>query len=288
MLCIHRGGEMSRIFHALEKAEKEKQEKKREVVPLQIFEERIPPRKEESIVKPREGKAEEWRLPSREETPVLMAPTHSFSGEQFRQLKAQIFFRLSNPPHIILITSAVPGEGKTLVAVNLATAISKETHRKAILIDGDLRKPSIRLGAQNHSKGLSNYLSGETTLSEILLNSDVENLRVIPAGPVSKRTPELMDSKGLERLFHSLREAGDSTYMVIDSSPILASAEPALLSRMVDGVILVVRAGRTPKASIERAVKSIDGKKILGVVFNQMDLKPASYYSQYEYGYPRR
>ena len=278
---------MSRVFRALEKAEKEKQEKTKEESSLKFFEERAPSPIEERILKPPEEKREEGRFPSREEIPILIPPTNSFGAEQFRQLKTQLFFRLSSPPHLILITSAVPGEGKTVVAVNLAMAISKEIQKKAILIDGDLRKPSIHLEKHSSAMGLSNYLSGQASLTEILLNGDVENLKVILAGTVSKRSSELIGSKGTEKLFRSLRESGDNTYVVIDSSPVLSSSEPVHLSRMVDGVVFVVRGGRTPKASIERAVQSIDRKKIIGVVFNQIDLKSSSTYSQYYHDYHR-
>ncbi|OGP74741.1 MAG: hypothetical protein A2W09_02775 [Deltaproteobacteria bacterium RBG_16_50_11] len=92
----------------------------------------------------------------------------------------------------------------------------------------------------------------------------------------------------MEELFNLLRISGDNTYTVIDSPPIISASEPALLSRMVDAVILVVRAGRAPRTSIERAIKSIDRQKIIGVVFNQMDLKPSSYYARSYHSYSRK
>src|SRR3990172_3104124 len=225
---------MSRVFRALEKAEKEKQGKTQEEPSLRIFEERAPSIEEEFILKPLKEKREEWELPPREEIPTLIPPTHSFAAEQFRQLKTQIFFKLSKPPHIILITSAVPGEGKTVVAVNLAMTISKEIQRKALLVDGDLRKPSIHLEKNPKAKGLSHYLVGKASLSEILLDSEVENLQVILAGSVPKNASELFGSKRMEELFNLLRISGDNTYTVIDSPPIISASEPALLSRMVD------------------------------------------------------
>jgi capsular exopolysaccharide synthesis family protein len=197
---------------------------------------------------------------------------HSFAEEEFRKLKTQIFHRFPNPPHSILVTSAAPEEGKTMVAVNLAVAISREIHRKAILIDGDLRKPSIHLEKSGNSKGLSNYLTDGTPLSEILTNSEMENLQIITAGPPAKKSSELIGSKKMGELMKSLNEIGDSTYIIIDSPPVISTTEPVLLSRMVDGIILVVRADRIPRESISRAIKNFDRQKMIGLVLNQIDL----------------
>jgi capsular exopolysaccharide synthesis family protein len=240
-------------------------------------------RKEEPILRFPEERIKELGLPSREEAPVLIAPSHSFAGEEFRKLKTKIFLRLPNPSHSILITSAVPQEGKTMVAVNLAMAISQEINKKAILIDGDLRKPSISLEKRHHSKGLSNYLSDGTPLSEILINSEIENLQVIMAGPPSQKSSELIGSKRMGELLKSLSEFGESTYIIIDSSPIISTTEPILLSETVDGIILVIKANRTPREVIQRSVKSLDRQKIIGVVFNQIDSKLPAHHYQYDH-----
>jgi non-specific protein-tyrosine kinase len=279
---------MSRVYRALEKAEEEKRRKGRQEAPIKVFEEKAALKKEEPILKFAEERIEGLRLPSKEEVPVLIVPPHSFAEEEFRKLKTQIFHRLPNPPHSILITSAAPQEGKTMVAVNLAMAISKEIHRKAILIDGDIRKPGIHLEKSKNVKGLSNYLSDGTSLSEILINSEIENLRIIMAGPSSSKSSELIGSKRMGELLKSLSESGENTYILIDSPPIISTTEPTLLSKMVDGIILVVMADRMPRESIQRAVKSVDRQKIIGIVFNQIDLKSSSYYSKSYYGYHRK
>jgi capsular exopolysaccharide synthesis family protein len=282
---------MSRVYRALEKAEEEKRQKVKEELSFKVFEEKSVLKKEPPALKfPEEkiekiGKIKELGLPSKEEVPVLVVPPNSFAEEEFRKLKTQIFLRLPNPPHSILVTSTAPGEGKTTVSVNLAMAISKEIHRKVILIDGDLRKPSIRLEQSQNAKGLSNYLSDGTPLTEILLNSQIENFRIIMAGPSTNKSSELIGSKRMEELLKSLSESEENTYIVIDSPPIIATTEPTVLSKMVDGIILVVMADRMPRESIQRAVKSIDRKKIIGIVFNGIDLKRSNYYSKYYYKY---
>jgi capsular exopolysaccharide synthesis family protein len=278
---------MSRVYRALEKAEEEKKQKVKEEPSLRVFEEKSFLKKEAPTLEfPEEKitkieKIEELGVPPKEEVPVLIVPPNSFAEEGFRKLKAQIFHRLPNPPHSILITSTGPQEGKTTVAVNLAMAISKEIHTKAILIDGDIRKPGIHLEGSKNVKGLSNYLSDGTPLSEILINSEIENLRIIMAGPSSSKSSELIGSKRMGELVKSLSKSGENTYILIDSPPIISTTEPTLLSKMVDGIILVVKADQMPRESIQRAVKSIDRQKIMGIVFNQIDLKPSGYYSKY-------
>ena len=279
---------MSRIYRALEKAEEEKRQEIKVEPSLKVFEEKSKVFEEKSLLKKEpptlkfpEEEVEKWGLPSKEEVPVLMVPSNSIGEEEFRKLKTQIFLRSPNPPHSILVTSTAPEEGKTMVAVNLSRAISQEIHKKAILIDGDLRKPSIHLEKSQNAKGLSNFLSDGTPLSEILINSEIENLQVIMAGPSTPKSSELIGSKRMAELLKFLREFGDNTYIVIDSPPIMSTSEPALLSKMADGIILVVRSGRTQRESIQRAIKSIDHQKIIGVVFNQIDIKPSGYYSEY-------
>ena len=279
---------MSRIYRALEKAEEEKRQNVKEEPSLKVFEEKVVLKKEAPTLKFPEEKIETLVLPSKEETPILIVTPQSFAGEEFRKLKTQIFHRLPNPPCSILVTSATPEEGKTMVSVNLAITISKEIHGKTILIDGDLRKPSIHLAKSKNSKGLSNYLSDGTPLSEILVNSGIENLQIMTAGHPTNKPSELIGSKKMGELLKSLNKLGDNTYILIDSPPIISATEPTLLSKIVDGIILVVRADRTPRETIQRAVKSIDRQKIIGIVFNQIDIKSSHYYSKYYYKYYRK
>ena len=280
MRCAPLGEEMSRVYRALEKAEKEKKEGVEEGPSVRILEEK-PSIQAESTPEPRKGKkTTELKLPPKEETPLLKATPDSFSAEEFKKLRTHIFHHASQP-HSILVTSAGPGEGKTMVAVNLATAISQEFQKKAILIDADLRKPGIYIESHPDSKGLSDYLSNQTLLSEILLDSGTENLRVILSGASTPKGAELIGLKKMRDLFASFRESsGEDTYVIVDSSPLLSTSEPALLSKMVDGVILVVMAGQTQRDSIQRAIKSIDRQKIIGVVLNQTALKSVDSYSK--------
>jgi protein-tyrosine kinase len=271
---------MSRVYRALEKVEEERRQMLEEPS-LKVVEEKAVLKKEGPSLEFREEKIEKLGLPPKEVAPVLIVPPHSFSGEAFRKLKTQIFLHPGNSPRTILVTSAAPQEGKTLVAVNLAVAISKEIHSNAILVDGDLRRPGIHLEKSMSAKGLSNYLSDGIPLSEVLVKSEIEKLQIILAGASTRKSSELIRSKKMEELLKLLKEFGDNTYVVIDSPPIMATSDPSLLSKMVDGIILVVRAGYTTRESVQSAIKSIDRQKIIGVVFNQIDIRPSTYFSEY-------
>lgn len=271
---------MSRVYRALEKVEEEKKQKVEEPS-VRVFEEKTVLRKDRPALEFHEMKTEKLGPPPEDIAPVLIVPPHSFGAEAFRKLKTQIFLHPGNSPRTILVTSAAPQEGKTLVAVNLAVAISKEIHSNVILVDGDLRRPGIQLEKRKRTKGLSSYLSDGIPLSEILVNTDIEKLQIIPAGSSTRKSSELIRSNKMGELLECLKEFGDNTYIVIDSPPIMATADPSLLSKMVDGIILVVRAGYTSRESVQNAIKSIDRQKIIGVVFNQRDVRPSTYFSEY-------
>ncbi len=275
---------MSRVYRALEKAEEEKK-KTAKGSPLKVFEEKMISRETVPVLKKQTETFNDLKLPRSDEASFDLVSLNPFAMEEFRKLKTQVFHRLPNPPHSILITSAVPGEGKTTVSLHLAKAISFEIHKKAILIDSDLRKPAIHFDGLQHAKGLTDYLSDNVPLTDVLLDSGTANLRVILSGPTSQRSTELIGSKRMEELLTSLKATGDSTYILIDSSPIISTSEPVLLSKMVDAIILVVLADQTPRETIQRAIKSLGTQKIIGIVLNRVDVKTSKDYSKYYYKY---
>jgi len=315
---------MSRVYRALQKAEREKEEKPREehrteerrmeedtreeyraeerrTEEHRTEERRMEERRAEeqhgatvkeknvaridqAILRYPEIKVERHEFSPEDEATVLIAPPDSFAAEQFRKLKIQMFHVSPNPPHIILVTSTTPDEGKSTVSFNLALSISQEIQKKAILVDADLRRPSVLFKKHKATRGLSNYLSERIPLAEILIRFE-ENFWIVPAGPSSRKSSELIGTKRMTELLASLREFGEETYTIIDSPPILSTSEPAMLTKMADAVILVVKADQTPRESIRRAVQIIDRQKIVGVVFNQVELKALGYYSKYYHRY---
>jgi capsular exopolysaccharide synthesis family protein len=272
---------MSQVYRALEKAEREKQEEAEGESRLNVFNEgKIFGGEElhQEYIKEGAGALE---FPFKKGS-ILISPPNSFGAEQFKKLRTHIFHQSAISPHSMLITSSIPQEGKTIVAVNLAIAISHEINKKVILIDADLRKPKIYIEGFENSKGLSNYLEDEIPLSEILKNSDEEKLWVIPAGKPSSKPSEIIGSKKMKELLKSLHELFEDAYIVIDSPPILATPEPILLSNLVDGVIMVVKADHTPKGAVRKAIGLIGREKIIGIVYNQKDAKySVNYYNGY-------
>ena len=277
---------MSRIYRALEKLEEEKKKKEieKEEPSVELFKEKDDLVKQESNIKLPKGEVERPRLPPREEAPLLIVKPGTIEAEEFRKLKTQIFNVSPSPPHIVLVTSTTPDEGKSMVAFNLALSISQEIQKKAILIDADLRKPSVLFKKHKVPKGLSNYLSDRIPLAEILFRFE-ENFWIIPAGPSSRKSSELIGARRMKELLASLREYGDENFIIIDSPPLLLTTDPVLLSKMVDGIIMVVMADRTPRESVRRAMHSIDRNKIIGIVLNQVEKESASYYGKYYHKY---
>lgn len=189
------------------------------------------------------------------------------ADEEFHRLRTRIFLRSPNA-QTILVTSSVPEEGKTVIAVNLALAISHQPPKRAILIDGDLRKPSALSEEYREYKGLSNYLSEDISVSEVLIKTEATNLWIIPAGAPTKNASELIGSERMNVLLASLRNSNDDTYVIIDSPPILLASEPMLFSKVADSVVLVI-SENIQGSVLQRALKSLDQQKILGIVLNQ-------------------
>jgi protein-tyrosine kinase len=222
----------------------------------------------------------------------------SMTAEQFRRLRAWII-KPGRDESIktILVTSAMKGEGKSLIAINLAITVAVELHSNALLVDCDLRNPSLsRWFGFQEQKGLSNYLMGEAELPDLLVKTAINKLSILPGGSIQENPVELITSNKMKSLVQDLRARYDDRYIIIDSSPLLATTEPSVLNNMVDGIIFVIRAGVTPRESVQQALKVLDKQKILGVVLNSQEFKTQAltrryfgtdrYYSHYEhYGY---
>jgi exopolysaccharide/PEP-CTERM locus tyrosine autokinase len=207
----------------------------------------------------------------------------SIVAEQFRKLRTDLFRpSLQNPPKTILVTSAFSGEGKSLIAINLAISIAIELHSHAVLIDCDLRNPTLtRWFGLHESKGLSDYLLGQKELPDLLVKTQVDKLSLLCGGTSQDNPVELIGSKRMEVLLQELKSRYEDRYIILDSSPVLATTEPNVLDKMVDGIILVIRAGETPRDSVQQAIKLLKTEKIIGVVLNDMEFKSSALHSRY-------
>src|SRR5215472_12524615 len=210
-------------------------------------------------------------------------------SEAFRALRtALLLSQAGHPPQVILVTSALPREGKTTAAANLAVTLA-QLGDKTILLDADLRKPGVgrllNLAADKHA-GLSSYLAGVSTLDLVTVpHPAIPNLVAIPTGPLPPNPADLLSSHKLAEAIAQLRE--NYKFVIIDSPPIMAATDAVILSVQADGVLLVVRSGETPKEAFTRTRGLLNSVKchLLGVVLNAVNPSAPDYYYSYRY-YP--
>lgn len=170
----------------------------------------------------------------------------------------------------ILITSARPGEGKTVTAINLAFALAKEHQQTVVLVDGDLRKPSMAdyLGiAVKH--GLSDFFLNNTPLDQIMLWPGVDKLALVPGRQAISDSAELIGSPAMEELVREMKDRYLNRYILFDFPPLLGVADTLAFMPYVDCVLMVVEAGKTPSADIVQAQSLIPEEKLLGLVLNK-------------------
>jgi capsular exopolysaccharide synthesis family protein len=210
-------------------------------------------------------------------------------SEAFRALRTSLLLsQADHPPQVILVTSALPREGKTTAAANLAVTLAQLGDR-TVLVDADLRKPGIgrllNLGSSKYA-GLSSYLAGASSLDLVTVpHPVVPNLSAIPTGPLPPNPADLLSSHRLVEAIAELRTK--FKFIVIDSPPIMAATDAVIVSVLTDGVLLVVRSGETPKVAFSRThdlLNSVNAR-ILGVVLNAVDSGAPDYYYSYRY-YP--
>jgi polysaccharide biosynthesis transport protein len=216
---------------------------------------------------------------------VTQVRPQSQMAESYRALRTSLLLsNLGAPPRVIMVTSALPQEGKTTTSINCAVVLAQKGVR-VLLIDADLRRPSIHktLGMGPRS-GLSNVLTGSTTLEQAITRTSIlPNLFVLPAGTPPPNPAELLASSNMRDVLAQLREQYD--HIVVDTPPSLSVTDAVVLSPRADAVILVIRSGQTKKQSLRRArdILTQVGAKVIGVLLNAVDLSSPDYYYYYEY-----
>jgi len=202
-------------------------------------------------------------------------------AEAFRTMRAALAMISGGGKHrVFLITSAIPGEGKTFTSSNFAASLAQQDFR-TLLIDADLRKPSVSklLFRENLKPGLSEVLMGTADVAEATVATEVPNLWVIPAGGIAPNPSELLAQPQVGQLIEKLR--GDYDRVVIDSSPVLAVRDPLLLAKYVDAACLIVRAGHSPSKATTQAVRLLSeaDAPAAGVVLNSVRQGSGAYYA---------
>ena len=215
---------------------------------------------------------------------VVHSDPKSVGSEAFRTLRTNLHFTSPDRDlRSILMTSSGPSEGKSTVIANLAVAFSQSGHR-TLLIDCDLRKPTVhKIFGMHNAPGLTSYLVGEVGLDKIIRDTGIPNLSVIPSGPVPPNPAELVGSKVMKDCVEWATQEYDM--VLIDAPPIVAVTDAAILSTLVDGVLLTVHSGKVPREMAQHAKSLLDkaNARILGVVLNRINPKEQRSYQYYYY-----
>ncbi|TKB25008.1 polysaccharide biosynthesis tyrosine autokinase [Desulfopila sp. IMCC35006] len=201
----------------------------------------------------------------------------SYLPEVFKTLRSRILHPLDGRtmPKTIMITSALPKEGKSFVTANLGISLARGLDQHALLVDCDLRKPAMaKMFGLNNSRGLVDYLLDEAALPELIAKIAIKSLSVLPSGKPPANPAELLGSTRMAALVEELSSRYEDRIIIFDTPPLLVAAESSVLAGQVDAVILVVRQSCSGRAQIQKIVNIIGEERILGVVFNDQYINP--------------
>lgn len=267
---------MGKFFDALSKSEKERKKNNQGVT--------ISPNSEE----PEEY---EFSLYSNkqelDEKIITYHQPQTYDAEQFRIMKTGLFFSgKEGAPQTIMITSAEPNEGKSFVSANLAVTFAKSVDSHVLLIDCDLRNPTVHkvFGISDEMPGLSELLSKKIDIKTALCKTPIDKLTVLPGGSIPHNPTELLSSSRMVELIDEVKSRYSDRYIIIDSPPPLLTAETIAVSSLVDGVIIVVRHEKTNRNTVKKVVDMFPKDKIVGLVLNQYDARVDQYYGIGKYG----
>jgi len=213
----------------------------------------------------------------------------SYIREEYKNFRALLLNKLkSKGCNVIAVSSATSGEGKTLTASNLAITISQGIHESVLLVDGDMKKPSIhKLFGIEKCPGLSNYLEGNAETKDLFKKTGFDKLSVITSGNEVMQSSELINSDRMRGLISEIKSRYENRYIIIDLPPILPLSDVLSISDNIDGLVLVVSAGGISKPLVESAIQKCQAKNIIGIVFNNykgMALEAPQMYKTYYKG----
>ena len=208
----------------------------------------------------------------------------SFAAEQYQGLRLTIerLSKTEGAGRVIAVTSPAAGEGKTLTAANLAGALARESDGRVLLIDADLRRPAVArtLGLASTAPGLTDLLMNDQhDLSAVAQPIPPFTLRVVSSGTPGTAIHRLLRSPRFEPLLNRARQEYD--VVIIDTPPLLPVFDSAVLSRIVDHLLIVVAANQTPRKLLGEALNLVDPAKVMGIVFNRDDRPLFGYYDEY-------
>jgi receptor protein-tyrosine kinase len=206
-------------------------------------------------------------------------------AESFRRIKRQILASVAKPKpgappaNLVLITSALPGEGKTFCAINLAISMALERDRTVLLVDADVARPNVSrmLGLKAEGGLMEVLLDRDVALGDVLWKTDIGRLNVLPAGKAHQHATELLASDTMRDLVREMAERYHDRMVVFDSPPLLAASEAAALASHVGQIVVVVEAGKTSEATLKQALGRFDTSRVTGLVLNKVEATPLQY-----------
>ncbi len=207
--------------------------------------------------------------------------------EAYRVLRTKILHRTREKGgNTLMVTSAFPGEGKTLTAINLSFTFAREFKQTVLLVDCDLRQQNIHkvLGIRS-GKGLADYIFDHSSLKDLIIWPGVEKMTLISGGRTLEGSSEVLGSPRMKELVEEMKGRYADRFVVFDVPPVLSSADAIAFAPLTDFILMVVQAGKTPLPDIQKALEMLPREKILGVVLNRNDGPQKNYY--YYHSYPR-
>lgn len=231
-----------------------------------------------------------WDLRRYNNYPIVALEKDSPAAEQYKILREQIKrLRAESGLRTFSVTSPVKRDGKTTVAVNLAAVLALDYEEKVLLIDGDLRAPGVhRYFNINPSPGLADYLSSSSSrgIKSYVQETFLSSLKILPAGKPSDLASELLAKEKMKHVLEEIWSEFPGHQIIIDCPPVLSTPDPLVLARQVDGVLVVVRAGKTPRDFLMKTLQSLNSSKVMGIVLNGAELGIASKYYYYSTSNP--
>jgi len=220
-------------------------------------------------------------IPPPESRLVTIGEHNSLAAEKFRVLKTRLrHLQRKQELKSILITSASPDEGKTMVASNLAVTLARSTSQRVLLLEGDLRHPALaRQFGLRDPRGITEWFETADPLARFVYRVEGLKLWALLAGERAVESLTILQSTKFTEAVNQLAPAFD--WIIIDAPPLVPLADVHVLSGLADGLVLVVRQGKAPKKALVKGLGGLDGAKVLGVIFNDAQTTEPGYYDQY-------
>lgn len=213
---------------------------------------------------------------------------YTYIAEQIRKIRTFIYHTPGwSDKKIFMVTSSLPSEGKSLIAANFAVSIARGEDKNVILLECDLRRPSLyKLFRYQPSYGVAEILQGKKTLDECIIETPIERLKLVQAAKEPPSNPsELLESRNMTHLFEEIENKFPGSYIVVDTPPVQATVDPKVLARFVDGIIFVVKYRYTRQMDYKASITALPRDKIVGTILNAIDVMPATMYKYKKYNY---